>query len=1060
MSAQTVSIMVKNTSIEKVFRLIEKQADVSFFYKVESLKGAGNISIKVTNLSLKETLELCFQNQPLAYEVIDKTIVVKEKPSYIPPQKSLSGLPVRTTSITVRGRIETTQGEPVEMASITIKGTKKATSSKASGEFSINVENGKTILEVSSVGIEPVEILVGTKTELKIVVNNRVTWLDDVQIIGYGQTTRRLNTGNVITIKSDKIEKQPVTNILAALEGHVPGLIVSQNTGVTGGSYVVNIRGKSSLQAGSDPLFLVDGVPYPAGAFSINNDYKQGGNGLNLLNISDIERVEVLKDADATAIYGSRGGNGVVLITTKKGKPGKPVINVNMYTGIGKITRGVKLLNLKQYLEMRRESYKNDNLSISPSDNSMNGKWDTTRSTNWQKELLGGTAKTTDAQLSISGGSGNMSYLVNGGYHRETTVMPVAGSARQYALHFNLSNAFFKRKFKIELSTNYQAGVDDLPPIDFTGVMQLLIPHQPVSFSPDGSLNSDPSMILNPYAKLKELYKMNTNNLVGNLKFLYKPVKGLELRASLGYQLQTVNDFKGVPVHLAGRSQSWARYGANNSHTFIVEPEAFYLLNLKGKGKLSVLIGGTYEKTATSYEIITASNFSSDELLSDIAAAGITQIFKSSSSNYRYLGAFSRLSYNLHNKYLINLTGRVDGTSRFGPGKQFHPFGSAGVAWVFSDERFMKNLKWVNLAKLRGSFGFIGNSNIPDHAFLASYTQYSGVPYQSIQTLVPNRLYNPDLGWEVRKSLEVGLEMQLFKNRLAMSLSAYRNRNSQQLLNNTLSAVTGINSVLENSSSVVENKGFEVVLSANPLTKPHFSWQISANISFQKNTLLAFNNVVNTKYNYLLGKSITSEKVYQFGGVDPDKGTYFFIDRNGRPVTTPTNEDLTAVINIDPRSYGSITNSFTWKRVSMDITCLFMDRQGRNVLGQMGYYPPGSKVNQPAEVLSRWQKPGDNTDVGKYSSGSAVYASQRYFLQSSAAFGNASYVRVRNLSVSYKCTSALLQTLHLQNLRFYLRGQNLFTFSRYKNLDPENVDYNNSSMPPLRVVTAGFQIAF
>jgi hypothetical protein len=310
----------------------------------------------------------------------------------------------------------------------------------------------------------------------------------------------------------------------------------------------------------------------------------------------------------------------------------------------------------------------------------------------------------------------------------------------------------------------------------------------------------------------------------------------------------------------------------------------------------------------------------------------------------------------------------------------------------------------------------------------------------------------------LKKSLEVALELQLFKSRLSMSVSAYRNRNSQQLLNNTIPTLTGFGSVLENSDAAVENKGIELVFGGVPISSPNCSWNLNVNISFQKNTLLRYNGLENSTYVLVAGQSITSQKVYQFGGVDRQEGTYFFIDRNGNATSSPIEKDKTAVINTDPGSYGSITNSFGFKGILLDINCMFMVRRGRNVLGQLSIVPPGHRNNQPVEVTARWQKPGDIANVAKYSEDPSAYEQQAYFVNSSAAFSDASYVRIRNVSLSYKFGRNFLKKAHLQNLRFYLHGQNLFTFSKYKNLDPENVNHNNISMAPLRVITAGFQI--
>lgn len=248
------------------------------------------------------------------------------------------------------------------------------------------------------------------------------------------------------------------------------------------------------------------------------------------------------------------------------------------------------------------------------------------------------------------------------------------------------------------------------------------------------------------------------------------------------------------------------------------------------------------------------------------------------------------------------------------------------------------------------------------------------------------------------------------------------------------------------------------MLGGVPLNIRNFSWNINANISFQKNILLRYHGPENPTHNLVVGQSVTSQKVYQFGGVDPKEGTYFFIDRYGNSVTSLTEPDKTVVINIDPKSYGSIINSFGFKGLLLDINCVFMVRRGKNVLGQMGTVPPGGTHNQPVEVTSRWQKPGDITTVAKYSSSASAYLLQEYVINSTNVFGSASYLRIRNVFLSYRFNQALLKRKHLQNLRLYIYGQNLFTFSKYKNLDPENLSYNNYSMPPLRVITAGFQI--
>jgi hypothetical protein len=572
-----------------------------------------------------------------------------------------------------------------------------------------------------------------------------------------------------------------------------------------------------------------------------------------------------------------------------------------------------------------------------------------------------------------------------------------------------------------------------------------LKPNQPPSFLPDGSL--DVQNVFNPYLALLNRYKLKQHSLVSYLKASWSPIKGLNLGMSAGYNTQALNDFRGSPS-IPILPFSFANYATNNNHSLILEPQAFYEFERKRYGKLSVLIGTTYQKSASAFQNLSASGFSNDALLENPAAAAEVRIIDYSYRNYKYLGTFSRLSYNLENKYIINFTGRVDGTSRFGPGKQFHPFGAVGAAWILSDEPFIRRLKWLHFAKLRGSYGIIGNSEIRDYAFVETYEPYLA-PYQGIQGLTPNQLFDRNLGWELKKSAEFALELQLFQNRLALSVSVYRNYSSQQLLRTSLSTVTGFFNVASNWPAVVQNKGLEVVLYSRPLSTRQFSWTIDVNASFQKNKLLRFEGLERSQYgdSYRIGESITSVHLYKFGGVDPQSGNYFYIDRFGKPTTTPTLEDRTERIDLAPWSYGGITNSFSYKGWSLDVSLYYMVKQGANVTRTSMLF---------IESVDRWQKPGDVTTIAKYSgqrSSSEVYN----LALSTAGLGDASYMRVRNVALSYRFKPGVLQRAHLQNLRLYLLAQNLFTFTRVKQFDPETIGQRHT-MAPQRVLTGGFQI--
>lgn len=1048
--AQKISLSVKNTPLPKVLALVEAQSDYRFFYRWELLKQTKKVTLDLKNASLAEVLDLCLSGQALTYQIFDNTIVIRQTPG---PNLSTTEREKEKRAVTtvVRGRIFTAAGEPVEGATVMVKGSREATASGRNGDFLIPVSDLNDHLMVSSVSTEPKEVAVAGASRLTIIVESRERTLDQVQIIGYGQTTRRLNTGNVTTVKAAAIEQQPVGHLLAALQGRVPGMVVIQHTGLAGGRFRALVRGQGSIVAGTNPLFIVDGVPYPDGQFGTNNSYKRGVNGLTLLNLNEIERIDVLKDADATAIYGSRGANGVILITTKSGHTGDASVQVTAYSGYGQLTVRPRQLDLSQYLQMRYEGLRNDSSQPGVFDYDVNGAWDTTRYTDWSNTLLGGTANLTDAKISVAGADGTLNFSINAGYHKETTVMRLPGSNQRYGIHIRLGKSSPNKKLSMDVSGTFQGGLDNLPPIDFTGWIMYLKPNQPNSFHSDGSLNYDVNGFFNPYLVYPRRYSMRQNNLLGRAHVSWAPAAGLEFRLSVGYNLQVYNDYAGNPSSPTPNTVSSAFYATNKSQSIIIEPQAFYKWQLNDRHKFSLLLGSTYQQSSSSFQNLYARGFTNDALLRNPAAATSLEISGFRYTNYKYIGSFSRVSYNLDSKYLVNLTGRVDGTSRFGPGKQFHPFGAAGVAWIMTEERLLRGIKWLPFAKVRGSYGVTGNSEISDYAFVETYAPFLA-PYQGIQGLTPNQLFDRNLGWELKRSLEIALELQLLRGgRLGLDISVFRQRSSQHLQRANLSTVTGFYSVVTNRPSSLLNTGMEVVFYGKLVSGRQLTWTLNANASLQKNKLLSFEQLERSDYqpNLAIGYPVPVYKVFKFAGVDQQTGDYLFLDRNGHPTTTPQQEDKTEIINVAPRSFGGITNSLAYRNWSFEVTCMYVTRKGLDVTKRDMKY---------IESLSRWQKPGDVTTTAKYSFKPSMNVAINNIMSSTAGYGDASYFRVRNVVLGYDLKRLGQKGTMVKSMRVYLLAENLFTFTRAKQLDPENID--QLSMAPLRVVTAGFHLNF
>jgi TonB-linked SusC/RagA family outer membrane protein len=743
-SQNKITLSEENASLEKIFQSIKQQSGYTFFYKDTWMAAARKVNIHVKEASINEVLNRCFENQPFTYSIIGKTVVIKPIISSALTIASLPPFPPIT------GKVTNEKGEPVTGAGIKVKGSSKGTVTNEKGEFQLDNLSADATLVISFIGYEPQEIKPAGKSYLQVQLKLSVSELDQVQTIAYGTTTKRLNTGDVSKITSEEIEKQPVSNVLAALEGRVPGLIITQANGLPGSTFKVQIRGQNSIAQGSDPLFVIDGVPFAPNntpLTSIGSALGTGGaSPFNSINMADIESVEVLKDADATSIYGSRGANGVVLITTKKGKVGKTQFNLNAYTGFSQITKGPNMMNTQQYLQMRHEAFTNDGVAPTVSTAPDLLLWDTTRYTDFKKLLIGGKAHTTDVQASVSGGTANTQFLIGGGYHHETTVFPGNLGDNRGSVHFNINHSSTDHKFELSLSAGYTSDKNNLIGKDITSSLTL-VPDLPALFDSTSNLvwRLGGVRFNNPFGYLKQTYSDLTNNLISNLQLNYHMLPGLTLRTSLGYNTMESNELYLRPLSSTDPdliTTGISELGTGNARTWIVEPQVEYIKKIN-KGKLDVLIGGTWQEQTNAGSSITATGYTSDALLQSISAASSLNV-TNSFSEYHYDAIFGRINYNWADKYIMNLSARRDGSSRFGPGKQFGNFGAIGAAWIFSNENFIKNsLPFLSFGKLRGSYGTAGNDQIRNYNYLDTWSA-TYYPYQGVAGLYPTQLFNPD----------------------------------------------------------------------------------------------------------------------------------------------------------------------------------------------------------------------------------------------------------------------------------------------------------------------------
>jgi TonB-linked SusC/RagA family outer membrane protein len=1092
--SQTVTLKEKNAQMQTVFEKIQKQTGYIFWYEDQLIQKTKPVDITIQNASLDQALQLLFKDQPLSYEIVGKTIAITErKPAVVNKEQDKPAPPIEYS-----GLITDEEGKGLYGASVKVKGTNIGTSTDANGFFKLDVLAVNAVLEISFVGFEKQAFPI---SYLKSVNNNHIILkrsdspLDVVQVEAYRTNSRRISTGNISTIKAAVIEKQPVNNPLLALQGRVPGLFITQTTGIAGTGVVARIQGQNSILAGSDPLYVVDGVPIPSQLMPPTNSImgsssvglpvlSQPGSGspLTFINPSDIESIDVLKDADATAIYGSRAANGAILITTKKGKAGKTSVNLNFQNGWGKVGSKIDMINADEYMALRKEGLANDNINLNVFPYNLPlyqyslmpdiFAYDPKRNIDWQEELIGGTANYQDIQASVSGGNEFTQVMLGTGYHKETTVFPGDFSDQRASFHVNVNHLSTNRKFRAQFSSNYMNDNNHLPTTDFTANSLQMPPNSPALYNADGTLNwaqvdiggSMVSTWDNPVGRNGQNYTNKTNNLLANLTLSYEVLPGLSIKSSFGYNSILIDEFSAItldglrPENRPTGSRV-AIYGNSGMKSWIIEPHASYQTKIGG-GKLEALVGTAIQQMDNDRTYITGRGYSSDAVLKDKLSAASLQVNQSFVSNYKYNALFGRLNYNWQDKYILNLTARRDGSSRFGSDNQFHNFGSVGGAWVFSKENFIANaLPFISFGKLRASYGTTGNDQINDYLFLDLYQAVSApLTYGGTTGLAPTGLPNPALQWEETKKLQFGLDLGMFNDRILIAANYYRNRSSNQLLSQALPTLTGfpaINAV--NFPALVQNTGWELSFNTTNIKKRDFNWTSSFNITIPKNKLVEFPDLAKSPWApYLvLGEPLTITKVYDFIGVNPTTGLNEARGANGTPTSSPSFfTDRTVWVNTAPKYYGGFVNTISYKGFELDFTFQYTNQIGKNFF--YGSFP-GSYGNQPAWVLDHWRKPGDISPRQRAVSGmsSATLTAASIAGDSPAGYSDASYIRLKNASLSWQMPGSWMKKIKFQQCRLYVHGQNLLTFSDFQGLDPETRSIN--SLPPLRVITIGVQ---
>ncbi|WP_236668775.1 SusC/RagA family TonB-linked outer membrane protein [Hymenobacter rubidus] len=1019
---------------------------------------------------------------------------------------SLSTFSAWAQTKAITGRVVGTDGSGIPGVTVLERGTANGVSTGADGSFSLSVQPNATLV-ISSVGFTGQTVPVGSQSTLNVTLAAAATELNEAIVVGYGTQQKADLTGSVATLSSKDIANAPVQTFEQAIQGRAAGVVIENSSGKLGQAIKVRVRGTSSVSGDTQPLYVIDNIPIQSDNFSSTS---APTNPLADINPNDIESITILKDAAASAIYGSRASNGVVLITTKHGRSGDTRFNLGYQVGVSQATHVREFLNGKEYVELLTEALKNSGRTDAANATRLQGyaagvpvDANYNVDTNWADQVLR-KAAFSQYDLSASGGNEKTKFFLSGQYSGQEGIV-VGNKLSRIASRLNVDHQASKRltlgvNVALSRTNNSRLPNDNL----FSNPLQIvaLAPITPVidprtgltSGALDlttGKPNTSYPFYYNPLLGLQNnaaTYAAISYRALGNVYAQLEILPGFTFRSELGADLLNQDeDQYSARVTVVGNSSAGNGY-AFSAHTtsgrYITNNFFSYRKTLAEQHTLEATLGTSYEQRNVNYTSTTGSQFASDAYRTIVNAATFNSGNSSGTSN-ALLSYFARLNYSFAGRYLLGLSARVDGSSRFGVNHRYGFFPAASAGWVVTEESFLKDQKVLSFLKLRVSTGLTGNQAFTDFAPLGLYAGSAG--YVGIPGQRPSQLANPDLKWESTRQTDAGVEFALLDNRISGEVDVYQKLTTDLALNAPVPATAGFTSIFKNVGNL-ENKGIEFALTTRNLTGA-FTWTTTANASRNYNKLtnltgqpIAGSYLSRAQEGFPIGTFFGPE----FAGVDPANGNalYYINKAADNPsgaasvdhsTGTTTNINLAQAVPLgSPNATwtGGLTNTFTFKGIDLSVT--FIAVTGNKIFDAAGqFYSVGfnnGPDNQTRDQLKRWQKPGDITDVPK-----AIYLGGNGIGNSSRFVYDGSYARLRTLTLGYNLPSALVKKGYLQSARVYVQGQNLLTFTKYPGNDPEvNTDFLGTttttgninqgidfySAPQPRTITFGVNVGF
>jgi TonB-linked SusC/RagA family outer membrane protein len=991
--------------------------------------------------------------------------------------------------VTISGKVTDEAGEPLPGVSVMVKGTQQGTATSVSGEFRLTLSALPVSLVFSFVGYLSKEIEVASQSNLSVKLSADTKALEEVVVVGYGTVKKSDLTGAVSKIGEGNIKATPIVSLDRAMQGRAAGVQVVTNSARPGGSSTIRIRGSGSVNASNDPLYVVDGFPT---------------DNLNSINPNDIESIEILKDASATAIYGSRGSNGVVMVTTKHGKAGKTVVSYEGYYGVQSVRRKIPLLNGQQFAEFVNDAQINNGgtpyFDGSTPDRPLPSAIG--EGTDWQDAIIR-NAPIQNHQLGISGGSEKSRYAISFGYYDQGGIIKNSNFKR-YTLRSNIDSDVSSRikvglTFQGAYTENNDAQTEPTGNLAYTGVISAALNYSPTfkQYNNDGTYYKNQGQLNglgadNPLALLNEFTnKTSAIRLLANSFVDIKIMEGLNLRSSIGADVlaSRFNYYVTRNALVGASTLGSAAVTTRQRLNWLNENTLNYTKAFNPKNSFSALIGYTIQEIKTEDAVARANTFSDDFAEYNNLEAGSTLIAPSSSaSEWALISYLARVNYGYDDRFLLTLTGRRDGSSRFGPNRKQGFFPSGALAWKLHNEKWFNNITAVTEAKLRTSYGLSGNQEIGNYRYLANI---SAAPYVIGGVLntgsATASIGNPDLRWERNAQFDIGLDLGLFRNRISISADYYYKKTSDLLFDVSVPTSSGFSTTLKNIGSV-QNKGLELALNTINVDKGGLRWSSEFNITFNRNKILTLDGrqefrtgsdatISNTSQNPILLRvgselgnyyGLVMDGIFQNQGeIDNSAqktakpGDIRYVDRDGNGAINDNDRDILGSAN--PDFFGGINNTVSYKGFEFNI--FVQGSYGNEILNYGSFdqlnFTGGN--NQSARVLDRWTPTNPSNTIPR---ANAAGGSR---LLSSLHVEDGSYLRFKNISLGYNLPQQWRSKLHSSQAKIYVAAQNLFTLTKYTGYDPEVNRYGSSSLsqgidyggyPAAKTILVGLNLTF